>query len=70
MIVGDNMKWGEMSRKAKIARIEKTFEAIDENEPCANFLEYFAEINPDVEITEKELYQFLEEEYGGDNEEN
>ena len=67
MAVGDDMKWEEMSKHGKLERVNRTFAAIDENEPAANFWEYFKEVNPDIEITEKQLYLFMEEEYGEDN---
>lgn len=54
------MKWNELNKKEKKKRIKKTYDSIKDDEESVNLFQRFKKINPDVEVTLKEFFVFME----------
>jgi len=52
-------KWKDLTEKEKKERIEKTYQSIKDDEESVNFFDRFKEVNPDIEISLSELFEYL-----------
>jgi len=53
------MKWKDLIKEEKKERINNTYESVNDNDESVNLFEKFRMINPDIEITQTELYEYL-----------
>jgi len=52
-------EWKDLTKREKKSRIEKTYKSIDEDVESTDFYEQFKLVNPDIEVTSTELYEFM-----------